>query len=90
MLQYWRNIASEAFRFTAVSTGSGEAGYISIIEPSKLVEKAIRRLNATWNSVKQRAVAGVGASAVIACGFCTRTTRDSVYLDLMLDLMHAS
>ena len=33
-------------------------------EPSKLVEKAIGRPNATWNSVKQRAVAGNGASAV--------------------------
>ena len=29
-------------------------------EPSKLVQKAIGRSNTTWNSVKQRAVAGVG------------------------------
>ena len=35
-------------------------------EPSKLVEKAIRRPNATWNSVKQRAVAGDGWSLASA------------------------
>ena len=34
-------------------------------EPSKLVEKAIGRPNATWNSIKQQAVASVGASAVV-------------------------
>ena len=37
---------------TTVSTGTGAAGFISMKEPSKLVEKAIRRPNATWNSVK--------------------------------------
>ena len=41
-----------AFRLTAVSTGMGAAGFISMTEPSKLVEKAIGRPNTTWNSVK--------------------------------------
>ena len=63
-------------------------GFISMTEPSKLVQKAIGRPNATWNSVKQRAVASVGASAVfrshVACGFYTcATTRDSAYPDFM-------
>ena len=40
-------------------------------EPSKLVQKAIGRSNATWNSVKQRAVTGIGACACIACSFYT-------------------
>ena len=44
-------------------------GFISMTEPSKLVQKAIGRSNATWNSIKQRAVAGVGASAHVVCGF---------------------
>ena len=62
-------------------------------KPFKLAEKAIRRLNATWNSVKQRAVAGIGASAVVwsrvACGFCTCTTTcDSAYRPHAPDLMH--
>ena len=46
-------------------------GFISMTETSKLVQKAIGRSNATWNSVKQRAVAGVGASARVAYGFYT-------------------
>ena len=62
-------------------------GFISMTEPSELVQKAIGRSNATWNRVKQQAVAGVGASACIACGFYTQytqaTTRDSAYPDLM-------
>ena len=33
-------------------------GFISMTKPCKLVEKAIRRLNASWNSVKKRAKAG--------------------------------
>ena len=52
-----------------VSTGTVAAGFISMTEPSKLVERAIGRPNTTWNSVKQRAVAGVGASAVVGVWF---------------------
>ena len=43
-------------------------GFVSMTQPSKLVEKAIGRPNATWNSVKQLAVASVGVSAISACG----------------------
>ena len=35
-----------------VSCGAKVVGFISITEPSKLVKKAIGRLNSTWNSVK--------------------------------------
>ena len=35
-----------------VSTVTGAGGFILMAEPSKLVEKAIGRLNAAWNSVK--------------------------------------
>ena len=51
-----------------VSTGTEAVGFISMTEPCKLVQKAIGRSNATWNSVKQRAVANVGASAHVVCG----------------------
>ena len=50
-------VAGYAFRLTAVSTGTGAAGFTSMTEFSKLVEKAIWRLNTTWNSVKQQAIA---------------------------------
>ena len=50
-------------------------------EPSKLVQKAIGRSNTTWKSIKQRAVACVGAYASIPCG-TQMTTRDLVYPDL--------
>ena len=48
-----------------VSTGTGEAAFISMTEPSKLVQKAIGRLNATWNRVKQQAAASVIAFAIV-------------------------
>ena len=37
-----------------VSCGARVACSISMTEPSTLVEKAIGRLNATWNSIKNR------------------------------------
>ena len=56
-------------------------------EPCKLVERAMRRPNATWkrNSIKQRAIASVKVFAVDVA-LHTRMvlqTRDSAYLDLM-------
>ena len=55
-------LVKKVFQFTILqclflSSGTGAAGFISMIEPSKLVEKAIRMLNPTWNSVKLRAIA---------------------------------
>ena len=45
-------MAEFSFRLTTVSTGAGAVGFISMTGPSKLVEKAIRRPDATWNGVK--------------------------------------
>ena len=42
------------FRLTMVSCGASVADFISMTEPSKLVQKAICRPNATWNSVKNK------------------------------------
>ena len=47
----WRDLASLAFRLTALSFETGAGGFISMTEPSTLAEKAIGRPNATWNSV---------------------------------------
>ena len=35
-----------AFRLTKLSSGTGAVGFISMAEPSTLVEKAVGRLNA--------------------------------------------
>ena len=45
---------------TAVSCGASVADFISMTEPSKLVQKAIGRPNATWNSVKNELFPSLG------------------------------
>ena len=50
--------------------GARVEGFILMTEPSKLAEKAIGRLNATWNSVKETARS---AAPQLECRF----TRDA-------------
>ena len=65
------------------STGTGEVGFISMTEPFKLVKKAIGRLDASWNSVKQQIIAwSLSQSLLVTCivfNVCVRVTEhDSI------------
>ena len=66
-----------------VSTGTGVAGFISMTEPSKLVEKAIGRPNAIWNSVQLQQLLGVTLRVVFAHVQVTTRNSASAYPDLM-------
>ena len=47
---------------TALSSGTGAVGFISMTEPSTLAEKAIGMPNAAWNSVSSEPLLALDSS----------------------------
>ena len=52
------------FRLTTLSFGTGAAGFISKTEPFKHAERAVFRLNTTWNSVSSELIAHIAGFVV--------------------------